>query len=107
MSYDVYLEIDTGGPHPQRVVDCGNYTYNCAGMLVDACGSSLNDLDKSVCGQVWVLLEHAIAKLRANPEKYRAMNPKNGWGNYDAWVVYLTNIANECRDNPKCVLRVQ
>jgi len=25
-----------------------------------------------------------VENLKANPEKYRAMNPENGWGSYDS-----------------------
>ena len=38
------------------------------------------------------LLDRIIRGLEANPEKYRAMNPENGWGDYDSFVKLLREM---------------
>ena len=35
-----------------------------------------------------------VCELEANPDTYRAMNPENGWGNYDS----LLEVLREMRD---------
>lgn len=34
-----------------------------------------------------------------DPEKYRAMNPKNGWGDFDSLQITLTAILKLCKEN--------
>lgn len=51
-------------------------------------------------------LEKGIKELQANPEKYRAFNPPNGWGNYDMFVSFCKSVLNDCRNNPDAVIEV-
>ena len=49
-------------------------------------------------------LETAIKELDANPEKYKAFNPSNGWGNYDIFVSFCRSVLQTCRKNPDAVI---
>lgn len=84
MSWDVYLSCEHCG-NSFSDESCRyewNYTFNVHAMLVDA-GFVVRDMDKMRAGEVVPKLESAIKRLESDPEKYRSMNPKNGWGDYD------------------------
>jgi hypothetical protein len=44
--------------------------------------------------------------MEADPEKYRAMNPENRWGDYEGAMGYLRRLAEACAANPRCVIGV-
>jgi DNA repair exonuclease SbcCD ATPase subunit len=49
-------------------------------------------------------LEKAIKELEANPEKYKAYNPPNGWGDYGIFVSFCRSMLSTCRENPDAVI---
>jgi hypothetical protein len=76
------------------------YTHNTNRMIndaLDASGVDTADLPVAWFGhRCWwkllggmdgpsgaALLHRVITQLEADPDKYRAMNPPNGWGSYD------------------------
>lgn len=80
---------------------CGyewNYTHNTNRMVNAAAEAAGLDLD----GKTWFdhlkgrtiyetrpFLAAIVAELAAHPDKYRAMNPENGWGSYDSLLPVL------------------
>ena len=107
MSYDTSLRISTGNGDSLDL-DLGNYTYNCSEMLAKATKGKfgLSTLSGMNALEVANILDEAIKEMRNNKEKSAAMNPKNGWGDYDGWLTYLENIAKACRIHPKTILNV-
>lgn len=105
MSYDIWLSIDTGGPEPAYVGKDWNYTSNC-GPMWRAAGADLADFHGKTAGECLPILEKAIAELRANPAKYIAMNPANGWGSYDSLVPALGELADTFSRHPKATVEV-
>lgn len=49
-------------------------------------------------------LEKGIKELTANPEKYKAYNPPNGWGNYDIFVSFCKSVLRTCQETPDAVI---
>lgn len=45
-------------------------------------------------------LASGLVRLLAEPEKYRAKNPSNGWGNYEGLVAFVADYLKACIDNP-------
>lgn len=105
MSYDIDLEVDTGGPQPAYLGDGWNYTSNCGPMWREA-GADLDDFDGKPAADCAPVLEAAIANLRANPGKYKAMDPDNGWGSYRTLLPALDELAASFRAHPKAIVRV-
>jgi hypothetical protein len=105
MSYDITLQIDTGNGKID-VVDCGNYTYNCAPMLTKAANISLLDLRGAQCKEVVPILSAAIDTMTIDPKVYKALEPENGWGDYEGWLRYLRTVRDACQDHPLCTLHV-
>lgn len=108
MSYDIYLQMDTGGPEPVDVCDVGNYTSNVSPMWSLALGHSLADLHGRLCADCIAPLEAAVAHMRdlANRTIYAAMNPPNGWGEHGSATEYLAKLLEACRRHPKATVYV-
>lgn len=109
MSYDGWLQIDTGGGEMVDVVELGNYTSNCApmwGHALEMAGEDirLSDTEGRTGAEVLPLLTKAVQHMTDNPDVYKAMNPTNGWGDYESATEYLRNIAQECGRHPKARL---
>jgi hypothetical protein len=104
MSYDLYLEIDTGGPEPVCVYDW-NYTSNCARMW-RAAGADLAEFHEKPATECSVILRAALFELENNPATYKAMDPPNGWGSYDSLVPRLTALVEAMERHPKTTVRV-
>lgn len=106
MSYDIHLEADLGGPAPIPIWAYDwNYTTNCAPMW-RAAGANLAEFDGKPAGECAEILRDAIAELVANPEKYRAMDPENGWGSYDSLLPALRKLLEGFDEAPRAIVRV-
>lgn len=106
MSYDLYLQIDTGAKEPTDVLYIGNYTFNVSGMWREALGYSLADLHGRNAADATPDLRQACQRMASDPEKYRAMNPPNGWGDYEGARDYLVEILDGCLAHPKTTIEV-
>ncbi|MFG3709500.1 hypothetical protein [Micromonospora sp. NPDC047730] len=105
MSYDIWLNIDTGGPEPATVWDSFNYTSNC-GPMWRAAGADLAAFDGEPAGECLPILTAAIKRMEDDPATYRAMDPPNGWGSYDSLLPALRRLADGFRSHPKATVRV-
>jgi hypothetical protein len=107
VSYDVSLEIDTGAAEWTEVVEVGNCTSNVSGMWTEALGGvRLAAFHLAPCSEVAGPLADAVKRMEADPDTYRAMNPPNGWGNYEGALAYLRKLAEACAAHPKCRIRI-
>lgn len=104
LSYDVWLEVDTGGPEPAGLTDW-NFTSNVAPMW-RAAGADLAEFDGRTAGDCLPVLVAAIAEMEALPGKFRAMDSPNGWGTYDHLLPRLRVLADQFRAHPKATVRV-
>ena len=50
--------------------------------------------------QLIIPLEKAIIAMEEKPEKFKALNPKNGWGNYNGFLEWLMELLDACREYP-------
>jgi len=92
MSYDVYLATNGG----RKKDHAANYTSNVNGMIKEAMQCSLDDLHNVNAVEAKEKLEYAIKRLRKDPLKYKQMNPRNGWGNYEGVINFLEDISHYC-----------
>lgn len=106
MSYDICLQIDTGGAEPATVRDIGNYTANVSGMWAEALGYPLADLHGRTAADAVGDLRQAVQRMASEREKYRAMEPSNGWGSYEGARDYLTDLLDGCVAHPKTSIYV-
>lgn len=107
MSYDISLVVDVGGPDPLRVGDLDwNYTYNIQPMLALAGIPSLTDFDGKTAEACIPQLTEAIRAMESYPPKYRALNPPNGWGDYDGFLPCLRELLTAFEAAPKATVDV-
>jgi hypothetical protein len=109
MSYDVYFEIDAGGPEPIGIGESLNYTYNCGPMFRRALGGDgINGLAGKNCGEVLPLLQAAVRHISDpdNAAEYRAMDPPNKWGDHAGAAQFLSDILKSCAEHPKATIRI-
>ena len=103
MSADVWIEAKT-------CESCGvapegaqlNITYNLSPMLREAGfigWSNLRGMDAREAGvRILAILDH----MRADEPRWRAMNPENGWGDYDECIQgRMRQWAKACTESPK------
>lgn len=47
-----------------------------------------------------------LQRLKANPERYKAFNPPNGWGTYEALVSFVERYLEACTKHPNAEVSV-
>lgn len=104
MSYDFSMMIDTGNGDV-CVESSENYTYNISPMLYDTNDGWERIMKNNVSGALaGELMTGIISRLEADPEKYRAMNPENGWGDYDSGLKWCKHLRDLFARHPKCTV---
>lgn len=98
MSLDVYLtELQ-----PVEVFTC-NLTHNLAPMAAEAgIYKALWRPDEIGIVKASQLIEPLCAGLellRSDPERFKALNPNNGWGNYGNLIEFVTQYLAACEKN--------
>lgn len=56
-------------------------------------GADLAEMDGKPACEVKLMLATAVRNMLSEPEKYRALDPENGWGDFDSTVKYLVDLA--------------
>ena len=82
-----------------------NMTSNVACMWREA-GCDLKELRDTVARDAIKPLCDAINRMLADPDKYKAMEPANGWGTYEGCVNYLKAIHDACMADPDDIISV-
>ena len=113
MSWDADLIDDRGHYEGEW-----NYTHNCNGManavlypdyeqqtVFDEVFRSTHPswwkvLDGKTGPEGAAFLDSIIRGLESDPERFRAMNPENGWGDYDSFVKVLTSMRDAVPEWP-------
>jgi hypothetical protein len=105
MSLDVYLKV----VKPTEVYSA-NITHNL-GDMADAAGiyKELWRPEEISIGQARQLIEPlkaAIARLNSDPDKFRRLNPENGWGSYVGFLKFCEEYLKACEENPDASVEV-
>jgi hypothetical protein len=116
-----FMDIADGHVCPGDIVWIGNITYNIspmwadalrvdAGVAVDAGGGirrimgfdgsrepyGIHRFEGAPGVEAAGPLIEAVRTMESDPERYKAMEPDNGWGSYDGALAFLRRIADEC-----------
>lgn len=108
MSYDIWMEIDTGGKEPASLTDTINPTYNLGPIFRHALSDSrgLYAFDKSLGRTCTNLIMTGLQRLHDEIDECRKLEPDNGWGSVQDAVTTLRSIKRWCEENPLATLRV-
>lgn len=60
----------------------------------------------TTASQMITPLEEGLDELVANPDKYKAFNPPNGWGDYDIFIDFCKLALRDCREYPDVTIEV-
>ena len=111
MSLDVslYIEVDTGSKEPHWLeLHDANYTHNVTPMWAEAgVYEMLYGYDEwerprvALASEMIPVLEEGRRRMEAEPLKYIAMNPPNGWGDYGTALEFLRGLLRACKEHPK------
>ena len=87
-----------------------NYTHN-ATKMADEAGIYWHvwrpyEIGIETAGELVDPLTDAIRLMRAQPDKFKALNPANGWGDYDSFLDWLETYRDACKDNPSAKVQV-
>ena len=114
MSWDLYISDEW----------IGNYTHNTNQMIRAASvgpaelpeqpgvfaevilhkptmGTCWGDFEGRPAREAGLFARDIIAELKRDPERYEAMNPKNGWGSMESLVDFLREVAEKCESDPE------
>ncbi len=99
VSLDVYLSVVK-----QVTVFELNITHNL-GRMADIFGlyQALwcpEELEIKKAHDLIPSLAMGLAKLIAEPDKARELNPENGWGSYEGLVTFVKSYLSACIENP-------
>jgi hypothetical protein len=98
MSLDVYLKA----MRHVSIYDA-NITHNLNSMA-EAAGIYKHlwrpdELGITKAAELVEPLKAGLALLMSNPERFKAMNPPNGWGSYEGLVEFVNNYLKACEEN--------
>jgi hypothetical protein len=87
-----------------------NTTHNLGAMAVEA-GIYKHlwrpdEIGVTVASQLIGPLQSAIAKMLADPDRFKAHNVPNGWGMYDDFMPWLTRLLDACEEYPSAKIRI-
>lgn len=104
MSADVWLEIDTGGPEPSPVCESRNITYNLTPMLAEAGFPGHGEMVGLTAAEAGPIYQRTADTLLSDPDRFKKLNPSNGWGDYDGAVVFCRAMADQCAQHSRAVV---
>lgn len=101
MSLDISLMNKLEGCEEYVEVWSANITHNVARMA-RAAGlyDVMWDSNDKKSRDIKPLLILGIKELKDNPEKYKAMNPSNGWGSYEHLLFCAENFLSQIKKYP-------
>lgn len=99
MSLDVYLTA----VRPTEVYS-GNITHNL-NRMAEAAGIYYHlwrpdEIGITQAALLVIPLTEGLQRLLADPEKFKELNPENGWGNYENLVEFVRAYRDACEANP-------
>ncbi len=59
-----------------------------------------NDLGITKAQELIEPLTKGIVLMRHEPERFKALNPKNGWGSYEDFIPWIERYISACCDYP-------
>ncbi len=102
MSLDLYMyspKCETCGLNDST--DNFNYTYNCGVMWREIYpDEKMVQIDGMTGKEALQKLKHALDEMQKKPDKFKALNPSNKWGNCIAFMGYLENLIDNCEERP-------
>lgn len=96
--------VTVTNPDARGEVYSANITHNLGKMAVEA-GIYKHlwrpeEIGIAKAAQLIPALAHGLALLKSDPERFKAFNPSNGWGDYGGFVEWVEKYLAACKENP-------
>jgi hypothetical protein len=106
MSFDLDIETqDVDGNTVVHEVVCG-HTYNLVPMWRMALRfESSSDLNGRICRELVPSLDQGLLHILNNEQDYLALNPENGWGDFEGFFEIFVRFARMCHRYPSGIVR--
>lgn len=91
------------------MVYSANITHNLHEMAVEAglsCVWRPEDEGINRAEQLIAPFKKGLTLLRQEPERFKKFNPKNGWGNYDVLIQFVSDYLDACERYPSAEISV-
>lgn len=103
------LDVTLVKLQPTEVFDF-NITHNLTPMA-EAAGLYKamwrpEELGVKLAGDLIPILAQGLLLLADHPEKFKALNPENGWGDYQGLVLCVRRYLAACKDHPDATISV-
>ena len=103
------LDVTLIAPKPTVVFD-GNVTHNLTKMAAEA-GIYQHlwwpeELNITKASELIEPLTTGLALLKAEPKRFEALNPSNGWGSYEGFWRFVESYLDACKEDPEAEIRV-
>src|SRR5574343_1243685 len=104
MNLDFYLKKD------DQTIFAANITHNL-NKMAEAAGIYKvlwrpEEINVTTAAQVIPILREGLCKLVSDPGHYKQFNSPNGWGMYEHFVPFCTDILEACIANPNSFVAV-
>jgi len=105
MSLDVYLEKDDGVE-----IYSSNITHNLCKMAKEAgiydCLWRPDEHGITHARQIVEPLAAGVALMATHKRRFEELNPPNGWGTWEHFMLVCADYLQACRDNPSAKVEV-
>lgn len=104
MSFDISIHVP--GKHGTTSEEWDrNLTYNLSSMMREG-GLILGNLDGERAGALVATLQDLHKSMLDDPERYKAHNPPNGWGDYDGLLRFVHDFAVVAEAHPDGIVLI-
>lgn len=105
MSLDISLLVVK-----ETVIYAANYTHNVVAMASQAGLYEVvwrpDEHGYTHARDIIPILRSGIKAMKADPDRFKALNPENGWGSYDSFMPWLERYLEACEGNPEARIEV-
>lgn len=101
------LHLDTPDGEMRTPVD--GHTYNLSPMWRLAGvfeNHPIDDLHGERAATIGIRAAKGLLRAVSKPAEFKALNPSNGWGDYEGFVKVLTRLAIDCAEEPEAIAHV-
>lgn len=104
MSLYVYLSVDGERVYERNITHNVNVMAKAAGCYMELWRPDEIGITKA--SELVQPLERGLFALIAEPDKYEAMNPSNGWGSYGGLLAFVARYLSACKNYPNADVEV-
>ena len=101
------LHLDTPDGEMRTPVDGHTYNLNPMWRLAGVFeGHPIDGLSGERAATIGIRASKGLLRAVTKPAEFKALEPDNGWGDYEGFVRTLTRLAIDCAEEPEAIAHV-